>query len=137
MLIAGTHPGTADGGTFDVFSAQQENQRSGLALVNGVVYIDWAVHEDKEPYYGWVMGFKYNSASASFTQTAVLNVTPNVQSGGIWMGGGAPAVDSSNNLYVLTGDGALGKQPGTCRSGGKCREVHRADDCEWEGLLRY
>jgi hypothetical protein len=44
----------------------------------------------------------YNAAT--LTQTSVINVTPNVGSGGIWMGGGAPAVDSSNNLYLITGN---------------------------------
>ena len=51
------------------------------------------------------MGYQYNGTA--LTQSAVLNVTPNVQGGGIWMSGGAPAVDSLNNLYVLTGNGTF------------------------------
>jgi len=39
------------------------------------------------------------------TQTSIVNVAPNKHRGGIWMSGGAPAVDASNNLYVLTGNG--------------------------------
>jgi hypothetical protein len=103
VTIAGTYPGTGDNGTVVTFVAQQENQRAGLALVNGVVYIAWSSHEDKPPWYGWMMAYQYNGTT--LTQTAVLNVAPNTQQGGIWMGGGAPAVDSNNNLYVLTGDG--------------------------------
>ena len=34
----------------------------------------------------------------------VLNVSPNVQYGGIWMGGGAPAADTNNNLYLIIGN---------------------------------
>jgi hypothetical protein len=34
----------------------------------------------------------------------VLNVSPNVQFGGIWMGGGAPSADAANHLYVITGN---------------------------------
>jgi len=79
----------------------QQNQRPALALANGVVYIAWASHEDTGPYYGWVMGFN----AATLAQTAVLNVTPNVGYGGIWMGGGGPSVDSGNNLYLITGNG--------------------------------
>jgi hypothetical protein len=103
--IAGTYPGTGDGGATVTFNAQQQNQRAGLALVNGVVYIAWSAHEDRAPYYGWMMSYQYTGAA--LTQKAVLNVTPNTQMGGIWMGGGAPAVDSNANLYILTGNGTF------------------------------
>ena len=101
--ITGTFPGTGDGKTIVTFDPRQENQRMSLALVNGLVYIAWASHEDTLPWYGWMMSYQY--AGAALTQKAVLNVTPNVQQGGIWMSGGAPAVDSNNNLYVITGNG--------------------------------
>jgi regulation of enolase protein 1 (concanavalin A-like superfamily) len=101
--IAGAYPGSGDGSGTVTFSSQQQNQRAGLALVNGTVYIAWGSHEDSHPWYGWMMAYAYNGST--FTQTAVLNATPNKQQGGIWMGGGAPAADSSNNLYVLTGNG--------------------------------
>jgi hypothetical protein len=100
VTIGGTYSGTQDGGTTDTFNARRQNQRAGLALVNGTVYIAWASHEDTAPYYGWIMGYN----ASNLTQTAVLNVSPNVGYGGIWMGGGAPAVDSSNNLYLITGN---------------------------------
>ena len=95
-----TFPGTGDGGSTVSFNAQQENQRSGLALVNGVVYVVWASHEDTLPFYGWVVGFE----ASTLAVTSVLNVSPNVQYGGIWMGGGAPAADANNNLYLITGN---------------------------------
>ena len=96
-----TFSGSGDGGSIDLFNTQQENQRSGLALVNGVVYVVWASHEDRSPYYGWVVGFN----ASTLAVTSVLNVTPNVTYGGIWMAGGAPAADASNNLYLITGNG--------------------------------
>jgi hypothetical protein len=65
-----------DGSTTTTFSARQENQRAGLALINGTVYVAWASHEDTLPYYGWLMGYTYGAASG-FTQVSVLNVTPN------------------------------------------------------------
>ncbi len=105
IVIAATYPGSGDGGATTTFNPRQQNQRSGLALVNGVVYISWASHEDTAPYYGWVAGYGYNGSA--FTQAAVLNVTPNVGYGGIWMGGGAPAADPNNNLYLLTGNGGF------------------------------
>jgi hypothetical protein len=97
--IAATYP--SSGGTTS-FSARQENQRAGLALINGVVYIAWASHEDFPTYYGWVIGY---SASNVTQQTAVINVSPNNGYAGIWMSGGAPAADSSGNLYLITGNG--------------------------------
>ena len=43
--------------------------------------------------------------ASTLAQVAVVNVTPNVHYGGIWMSGGAPAIDSSGNLYLITGNG--------------------------------
>ena len=103
--IAGTFPGTGDGTSTVTFSAQPENQRPGLALANGTIYIAWASHEDTGPWYGWMMGYTYNGKV--FAQSAVLNVTPNVQEGGIWMSGAAPSADSLGNLYVITGNGGF------------------------------
>ena len=82
ILIQGTYPGTGDstlpGGsaTMTTFNARYELQRTGLALINGSVYIAWASHEDAPPYYGWLMGYTYGASG--FTQVSVLNVTPNV-----------------------------------------------------------
>ncbi len=95
-----TYPGTGDGGATVSFNARQQNQRPGLALVDGVVYVAWASHEDTLPYYGWVVGFNASNLAVA----NVLNISPNVQSGGIWMSGGAPAADSNNNLYLITGN---------------------------------
>jgi hypothetical protein len=103
VTIAATYPGSGDGTATTTFAAAHQNQRSGLALANGTVYIAWASHEDHSPYYGWMIGYD----APSLAQTSVVNVSPNVGYGGIWMGGGAPAVDSSNNLYVATGDAAF------------------------------
>lgn len=101
--IAATVPGTGSGGSTVIFSAQQENQRPGLALANGAVYVGWSSHEDKSPWYGWLMAYQYDGTA--FTQIAAFNTTPNTQDGGVWMAGEAPAVDSAGNLYVSTGNG--------------------------------
>lgn len=106
-----TFPGNFDGGATVAFDPQNESQRPGLALLNGVIYAAWASHEDHDEYHGWVMGF--NAATLQLVPNAVFNSTPNVVNaaayarGGIWMSGGAPAADSNGNLYVLTGNGTF------------------------------
>jgi Putative Ig domain len=101
--INATYPGTKDGTMTTTFVAGEENQRCGLALVNGVVYIAWAAHEDAPPFYGWVVGYN----AGTLQQVSVLNDDPNAGQGGIWMSGGAPAADSSGNLYLITGNGTF------------------------------
>jgi len=103
LAITATYPGIGDGGMFDSFVPQPLNQRAGLAFVNGSVYIAWASHEDTPPYYGWMIGYTYGPGAA-FSQTQVFNAAPNLGLGGIWMSGGAPAADASNNLYIITGN---------------------------------
>jgi hypothetical protein len=105
-----TVAGTGSGGAKVAFDPQFQAQRPGLALLNGVVYVCWGSHEDNVPYYGWVMSFN----ASTLARLNVLNVTPNGQYGGIWMGGGAPSVDSDGFLYVITGNG-----PFNVSSGGK------------------
>ncbi|WP_263358242.1 pyrrolo-quinoline quinone [Acidicapsa ligni] len=98
-----TFPGTGDGGSTVTFNAKQENQRPGLALVNGVVYVAWAAHEDANPFYGWLVGYK----ASDLTVASILNIDPNVTQGGIWMSGGAPSADANNNLYLISGNGGF------------------------------
>lgn len=97
-------PGTGDGasGGSVAFNTLTQNQRPGLALVNGVVYVTWASHGDRDPYHGWVVSY---SAANLAQAPIVFNDSPNGSRSGIWMSGGAPAADSSNNLYVITGNG--------------------------------
>jgi len=113
ILIQGTYPGTGDGASTVAFDPQYEFQRSGLAMAsNGTVYVTWAAHEDAPPYYGWIMGYQYR-ATTGLKQTVVFNTAPNVQYGGIWMSGGAPAIDSGGYLYAITGNGGFDATSGT------------------------
>jgi hypothetical protein len=106
VIIAASYPGTGDGSLNKVltFNPQKQNQRAGLALVNGVVYIAWASHCDWPPYHGWIMGYD----ATTLQQVAVYNDTPNGYNAGIWMSGQAPAADPSGNLFVSTGNGSVG-----------------------------
>ena len=109
VTIAATSPGSCEGGSTNTFNSLTENQRPGLGLSNGMVYIAWASHGDQGFYHGWILG--YQTANLTAVPT-VFNVTPNATSagycrGGIWMSGGAPAFDSSGNMYVISGNGAF------------------------------
>jgi hypothetical protein len=106
ITVAGTGDGSSGGAV--PFDAQHENQRPGLALVNGIVYVSWASHEDVDPYHGWVLGFNAGNLALS----KQFNSSPNGGRSGIWMSGGAPAADSSNNLYVMTGNGSFDADTG-------------------------
>jgi hypothetical protein len=108
VVIQASVAGTGAGSSTVTFNPLMENQRAGLLLLNGVVYIAWASHCDILPYYGWLMGYN----DTSLQQVSVLNTNPNGSKGGIWQGGGAPAVDESNNMYIETGDGLFDTNTG-------------------------
>ena len=90
--------------TIKAFNSQLENQRPGLLLYNGVVYVSWASHCDWGSYHGWVIGY----GATDLSQQYVYNATPDGGQGGIWMSGQAPAVDNSGNIYVSVGNGQTG-----------------------------
>src|SRR5580658_6894019 len=103
VVIQGSVPGTgqgSSGGTLTL-STFFQNQRSSLALVNGLVVFAFASHEDQYDWHGWVLSYN----AATLQQTSIYCATPNGQNGGMWMSGRAPVVDSSGNLYYATGNG--------------------------------
>jgi hypothetical protein len=116
VTIAATFPGSCEGGSTNTFDPLRENQRPGLALSNGMVYVAWASHGDKGTYHGWILG--YQTANLTVVPT-VLNTSPNAVAGlnycdgGIWMSGGAPAFDSAGNMYVITGNGVFNGASGS------------------------
>ncbi len=98
--ITGTSAGTT-------FNPLIQNQRPGLTLVNGVVYVAYSAFlGDCGNFYGWIFGYN----ASTLAQVAVFNDAPGgttSQGAGIWMSGGAPAFDTSNNLYLATGNGVF------------------------------
>jgi archaellum component FlaF (FlaF/FlaG flagellin family) len=91
------------------FNTMRQNNRAGLLLLNGVVYIAFASLEDISPYHGWVLGYSYTGSGFSQTPT-IWCYTCSAASGnkaGIWHGGGGIPADASGNLYVSTGTGSF------------------------------
>jgi hypothetical protein len=100
--VAGT--GSASQNNIINFDPLRNNQRQGLTLVKGVVYITYSSHADWSPYHGWIIGYD----SHTLKQVTVYNDTPDGENGGIWESGMGMAADQLGNLYVTTGNGTVG-----------------------------
>jgi hypothetical protein len=100
-------PGLGDGALNGMvpFVAQIANQRAGLQLSSGYVYIAFASHGDQGAYHGWVLA--YSASAPASVAPVVFNDTPNGEEGGIWLGAAAPSVDSSGDIYVASGNGSF------------------------------
>jgi hypothetical protein len=85
------------------FAPGQYEERTGLLLLNNVIYLAWTSHCDDLPYNAWVMGY----GESSLQQVSAINLTPNGNAGGIWMAGDGLAADSSGNIYFLDGNGTF------------------------------
>ncbi len=100
-----------------VFDPLVQAQRPALLLLNHILYIGSASYCDSGSFNGWLLG--YNVITRR--QTSVLNTTADDATGtcdgGIWQSGGGPAADASNNIYVLTGNGAFNADQGGHSSG--------------------
>ena len=77
--------------------------RSGLLLVNGVVYTAWGSHDDNNPAHGWILGH----SATTLAPVSVFNTTPNGNLGAVWMSGAAPIADAQGNIYFSTGNGTF------------------------------
>jgi PQQ-like domain len=74
-------------------------QRAGLALGNGRVYIGYGGYAgDCGPYHGWLV-----SLDMAGHGKVAFNVTPTSGLGAIWAPGGA-SIDTHGNVYVATGN---------------------------------
>ncbi len=104
--IAANSTGNGDGSVNGViaFDAQRQNQRQGLTLLNGTVYVTFSSHCDWGPYHGWILGYD----ASTMQQRVVYNDTPNGYAGGMWESGTGMAADAAGNLYVVTGNGTVG-----------------------------
>jgi Bacterial Ig-like domain (group 3)/MBG domain (YGX type) len=98
---------TPDLTTAENFQAKTQNQRCGLTLANGNIYMCFGSHQDIMPYTGWMMAYN----KSTLNQVGVYAVTTIGSEGGIWMAGQAPVVDGAGNLYVSTGNGSSGTTP--------------------------
>ena len=79
------------------FTSNVQNERGGLAIVNGIVYVPFSGHAgDCGTYHGWVVGISINNpASVRAWATAAVG-------GGIW--GHSGVASDGANMFVITGN---------------------------------
>ncbi len=84
------------------FRTQTANQRAGLLLFNGIVYIAFGAFGDTDPYHGWILGYD----KTTLKQTTAFSSTPSGSEGGIWQAGtGLSADPSDGSIYFEAGNG--------------------------------
>jgi hypothetical protein len=107
--IVASVPGTGAGSIGGIinFDPKLQNQRSGMLLQNGRLFIAWASHTDNGNYHGWVMSYD----AATLNQVNAFADTPNGKQAGIWMSGGGPVGDGTN-IYLTTGNGTFDANSG-------------------------
>jgi hypothetical protein len=84
------------------FDALMQNQRTGLLLANGMVYLGYGSHCDKGPYHGFLMAYD----AKTLKQVAVFNTSPTGNGASLWHSGQGPAADADGNVYVVAGNGS-------------------------------
>ena len=92
------------------FTSLVQNERGGLAIVNGILYVSFSGHAgDCGMYHGWVIGIPINNPSN------VMAWATNAIGGGIWGHGGVAS--DGTDLFVVTGNTFT--SPGDPWSGGE------------------
>jgi hypothetical protein len=108
--ITATVPGTGNGSSGGMLSldTEWENQRPGLLLLNGIVYVGFAAHGDNGPWHGWILGYN----AQTLNQTGAFCTSPNGVGSGVWMSGAglaADVIDPVNHpygrMFLATGNG--------------------------------
>jgi len=103
--IQATYPGTGDNSQNGqvIFDPMQYVERASLLEYGGKIYLAFTSHCDARPYTGWLMAYD----ALTLTQTSVLNLTPNGNSGAIWMSGAGMAADAQGYIYFLDANGTF------------------------------
>lgn len=103
VVISGQVPGTSWDSVNGMvaFNPDFHLIRASLAATGDTVYVATAGSRDTEPFHGWIFGYSLSTLQ----QTAILNLTPNGQEGGVWQSVRAPVVDANGFLYVESGNG--------------------------------
>ncbi|KAA2255461.1 hypothetical protein F0L68_28250 [Solihabitans fulvus] len=121
-LIEAAAPGTATDATDGrlTFTPRFEQQRMGLLLLGGVVYVSFASYCDEDPSHGWILGYR-----ASDLGRAIVYIdSPDAGSsgkraggGGLWESQTGLTADAAGSIYVVTGNGPFDLDTGGANGG--------------------
>ena len=107
------------------FNAVQQDQRTGLLLLNGWVYAAFASHCDHQPYAGYVAGVNIAQRPIATTLWTDEAGVSNDQAG-IWQSGGGLMSDGPGRIFFTSGNGiSPPKGPGTSPPGQLAESVVR------------
>ena len=111
VKISASVSGTGNGSSGGVlaFDPKWHNNRSGLLLQNGVVYIAYGSHGDNGPWHGWMFSY----SASTLKQLSVFCTTASGSGSGVWMAGAgiaADVIDAVNSpygrMFIATGNGS-------------------------------
>lgn len=85
------------------FDAFPEMQRTGLLLLDGVVYAGFGGHCDFDQYHGWIVGI--GERGDLLTLFATEAGPGSVRGAGIWQSGGGLVSDDPGRIFFSTGNG--------------------------------
>ena len=114
MALSGSVSGTGNGSSGGKlnFDPKWENQRPGLLLLNGIVYIGFAAHGDNGSWHGWILAYN----ASNLQQTSVWCSSANSLGSGVWMSGTGLAADVPSGkpygrMFAVTGNGTFDALP--------------------------
>ncbi len=100
--------GTGSSGGVLQLDSRWENQRSGLLLLNKILYITFASHADNGDWHGWILSYN----PTTLAQISAYCTSPNGVGSGLWGGGDGLAADIVDptghpfgRAFVATGNG--------------------------------
>jgi hypothetical protein len=111
-VLAASVPGNGTGSVSGAlhFDPYYENQRAGLLLLHGIVYMAFGSHGDYGPWHGWILAYN----ATTLRQTGAWCTTPNNMRGGIWGAGTGLAADVPDptghpfgRLFTASGNGTF------------------------------
>jgi hypothetical protein len=78
-----------------------QHERAALLESGSTIYTAWSgLFGDCGAYSSWVISYNADT----LLQTSAIDLAPDNTGGGIWMGGGGPAADSSGDIYIISGN---------------------------------